>query len=154
MKQTSGCLFQGLTSPIISLPIPDHPVNALLSAHDIWLTRYESSLEFEILFCKSISYLMTKILLDMRKPKFPDLRKQNFEKNVLTTNPPRWCSFQWVASFTKKVYCRLAKRPLKNNERFANRQLTSLVKDATVKGLDMRVFCWTISHAVYIGYYK
>ena len=36
-----------------------------------------------------------------------------------------------VASFTKEVNWRLAKCPLKTNGRFANRQLTSLVKEAT-----------------------
>ena len=36
-----------------------------------------------------------------------------------------------VASFTKEVNPRLAKRPLKTNERFANLKLTSLVKEAT-----------------------
>ena len=37
-----------------------------------------------------------------------------------------------VASLTKEVNWRLAKRPLKTNGRLANRQLTSLVKEATV----------------------
>ena len=36
-----------------------------------------------------------------------------------------------VASFTKEVNPRLAKRPLKTNGRLANRGLTSLVKEAT-----------------------
>ena len=36
-----------------------------------------------------------------------------------------------VASFTKEVNQRLAKRPLKTNGRLANRGLTSLVKEAT-----------------------
>ena len=36
-----------------------------------------------------------------------------------------------VASFTKEVNQRLAKRPLKTNGRLANRRLTSLVKEAT-----------------------
>ena len=36
-----------------------------------------------------------------------------------------------VASFTKEVTLRLAKRPLKINGRLANRELTSLVKEAT-----------------------
>ena len=36
-----------------------------------------------------------------------------------------------VASFTKEVNWRLAKRPLKTNGRLANHQLTSLVKEAT-----------------------
>ena len=36
-----------------------------------------------------------------------------------------------VASFTKEVDLRLAKRPLKTNGRLANRGLTSLVKEAT-----------------------
>ena len=36
-----------------------------------------------------------------------------------------------VASFTKEVNPRLAKRPLKTNGRSANRGLTSLVKEAT-----------------------
>ena len=35
-----------------------------------------------------------------------------------------------VASFTKEVNPRLAKRPLKTNGRLANRGLTSLVKEA------------------------
>ena len=35
-------------------------------------------------------------------------------------------------SFTKEVKPRLAKRPLKSNGRLANRELTSLVKEATV----------------------
>ena len=38
-----------------------------------------------------------------------------------------------VASFTKEVNLRLAKRPLKTNGRLANRRLTSLVKEATGK---------------------
>ena len=38
-----------------------------------------------------------------------------------------------VASFIKEVNWRLAKRPLKTNGRLANRQLTSLVKEATVR---------------------
>ena len=37
-----------------------------------------------------------------------------------------------VASFTKEVNPRLAKRPLKTNGRLANLELTSLVKEATV----------------------
>ena len=37
-----------------------------------------------------------------------------------------------VASFTKEVKPRLAKRPLKINGRLANRSLTSLVNEATV----------------------
>ena len=36
-----------------------------------------------------------------------------------------------VASFTKEVNPRLAKRPLKTNGRLANRGLTFLVKEAT-----------------------
>ena len=36
-----------------------------------------------------------------------------------------------VASFTKEVNRRLAKRPLVFNGRLANRRLTSLVKEAT-----------------------
>ena len=36
----------------------------------------------------------------------------------------------YVASFTKGVKPRLAKRPLKTNGRLANRGLTSLVKEA------------------------
>ena len=36
-----------------------------------------------------------------------------------------------MASFTKKVNPRLAKRPLKTNERLANFELTSFVKEAT-----------------------
>ena len=36
-----------------------------------------------------------------------------------------------VASFTKEVNPRLAKRPLKINGRLANHELTSLVKEAT-----------------------
>ena len=36
-----------------------------------------------------------------------------------------------VASFTKEVNPRLAKRPLKTNGRLANLGLTSLVKEAT-----------------------
>ena len=39
-----------------------------------------------------------------------------------------------VASFTKEVNPRLAKRPLKINERLANPGLTSSVKEATVAG--------------------
>ena len=44
-----------------------------------------------------------------------------------------WCDGEEVpaASFTKKVNSRLAKRPLVFNGRFANRRLTSLVKEAT-----------------------
>ena len=40
-----------------------------------------------------------------------------------------------VASFTKEVNWRLAKRPLVFNGRLANRQLTSLVKEATGESL-------------------
>ena len=36
-----------------------------------------------------------------------------------------------MASFTKEVNPRLAKRPLKTNGRLANLRLTSLVKEAT-----------------------
>ena len=36
-----------------------------------------------------------------------------------------------MASFTKEVNPRLAKRPLKTNGRLANRELTSLAKAAT-----------------------
>ena len=36
-----------------------------------------------------------------------------------------------MASFTKEVNQRLAKRPLKTNGRLAKRGLTSLVKEAT-----------------------
>ena len=51
-----------------------------------------------------------------------------------------WWQWDWrcgwvlrtVASFTKEVNPRLAKRPLVLNGRFANRGLTSLVKEATV----------------------
>ena len=42
-----------------------------------------------------------------------------------------------VASFTKEVNPRLAKRPLKTNGRLANRGLTSLVKEATVWSLNV-----------------
>ena len=38
-----------------------------------------------------------------------------------------------VAFFTEEVNPRLAKRPLKTNERIANLELTSLVKEATVR---------------------
>ena len=40
-------------------------------------------------------------------------------------------SLRPVASFTKEVNWRLPKRPLVSNGRLANRQLTSLVKEAT-----------------------
>ena len=40
----------------------------------------------------------------------------------------------WVASFTKEVNPRLAKRPLKTNGRLANLELTSLLKEATAAG--------------------
>ena len=40
-------------------------------------------------------------------------------------------NFTPVASFTKEVNPRLAKRPLKTNGRLANPELTSLVKEAT-----------------------
>ena len=39
----------------------------------------------------------------------------------------------WPLLLRKEVNWRLAKRPLKTNERLANRQLTSLVKEATVR---------------------
>ena len=39
-----------------------------------------------------------------------------------------------VASFTKEVNPRLAKRPLKTTGRLANLELTFLVKEATVRG--------------------
>ena len=42
-----------------------------------------------------------------------------------------WNCWRPVASFTKEVNPRLAKRPLKTNGRLANRGLTSLVKEAT-----------------------
>ena len=45
----------------------------------------------------------------------------------LTTNNPS------VASFTKEVNSRLAKRPLIFNGRLANRGLTSLVKEAAAE---------------------
>ena len=41
------------------------------------------------------------------------------------------CLYPPVASFTKEVNWWLAKRPLVFNGRLANRQLTSLVKEAT-----------------------
>ena len=48
-----------------------------------------------------------------------------------------WYLYHWnlfpVASFTKEANPRLAKRPLKTNGRLANRELTSLVKEATVR---------------------
>ena len=40
---------------------------------------------------------------------------------------------RWLGSFTVKVYSRLAKRPLKINGRLADLELTSLVKEATVR---------------------
>ena len=51
-----------------------------------------------------------------------------------------------VASFTKEVNLRLAKRPLKTNRRLANRGLTSLVKEAT-DGLNTAVAAFLISKA-------
>ena len=42
-----------------------------------------------------------------------------------------WIQCFPVASFTKEVNPRLAKRPLKINGRLANRGLTSIVKEAT-----------------------
>ena len=41
-----------------------------------------------------------------------------------------WSLVKAYASFTKKVNWRLAKRPLKTSGHLANRQLTSLVKEA------------------------
>ena len=48
--------------------------------------------------------------------------------NHVSKSGPSW---QTVASFTKEVNPRLAKRPLKINGRLANHELTSLVKEAT-----------------------
>ena len=41
------------------------------------------------------------------------------------------CNADPVASFTKEINPRLAKRPLKTNGRLANLELTSLIKEAT-----------------------
>ena len=63
------------------------------------------------------------------KKKSRELTKIN-DKNKVTIH--RKCSYlPAVASFTKEVNPRLAKRPLKTNGRLANRGLTSLVKEAT-----------------------
>ena len=42
-----------------------------------------------------------------------------------------------MACFTKEVNPRLAKRPLIHNGRLANRELTSLVKEATAGGFSL-----------------
>ena len=62
-------------------------------------------------------------------------------KLLMVSHVFHWLSSLWlpfgdrwhptVASFTKEVYPRLAKRPLKTNGRLANRGLTSLVKEDT-----------------------
>ena len=56
-----------------------------------------------------------------------------------------------VASFTKKVNSQLAKRPLKTDGRLANRELTSLVKEAT--GIKLTHFHWK-QHTTNILYPK
>ena len=65
-----------------------------------------------------------------------------------------------MASFTKEVNRRLAKRPLKTNGRLTNRQLTSLVKEATGVG---RVFqpirkwqlqIWSRTSTLHTGGYR
>ena len=58
----------------------------------------------------------------MSGPQYPSVSDRPRVKGGL---PP-------VASFTKEVNPRLAKRPLKINGRLANHRLTSLVKEATV----------------------
>ena len=64
--------------------------------------------------------------------------ESNFTRNTLVINhlsqlENRLISYSNlpVASFTKEVNPRLAKRPLKTNGRLANLELTSLVKEAT-----------------------
>ena len=56
-----------------------------------------------------------------------------------------------MASFTKEVNPRLAKRPLKTNGRLANRGLTSLVKEATVA---FGVFTMKSSRGTHVGMSK
>ena len=52
-----------------------------------------------------------------------------------------------VASFTKEVIPQLAKRPLKTNEHFANRWLTSSVKEATkVLRILVPQMSWKMAH--------
>ena len=53
-------------------------------------------------------------------------RAQTYNETVMQSSPEIT-----VASFTKEVNLRLAKRPLVFNGRLANRGLTSLVKEAT-----------------------
>ena len=55
-----------------------------------------------------------------------------------------------VASFTKEVNWRLAKRPLVFNGRLANHQLTSLIKEATDVSANKHWPTWTVIH----GWYK
>ena len=55
-----------------------------------------------------------------------------------------------VASFTKEVNPRLAKRLLKTNGRLANRGLTSLVKEATAGVITSHIKprVWLLSHGL------
>ena len=58
-----------------------------------------------------------------------------------------------LASFTKEVNPRLAKRPLKTTGRLANRGLTSLVKEATVTGdVEGKLQCPRLSVSVCMVY--
>ena len=58
---------------------------------------------------------------------YDDFLSQQYDSYIGTFN----IEMTPVASFTKEVNRRLAKRPLKTNERLANFGLTSLVKEAT-----------------------
>ena len=51
-----------------------------------------------------------------------------------------WLGERHLASFTKEVKPRLAKRPLVFNGRLANRGLTSLVKEATGPVVELLAF--------------
>ena len=63
-------------------------------------------------------------------------------KTVKVNHSPMLSGASPLASFTKEVNPRLAKRPLVFNGRLANRRLTSLVKEATVeyRSLCVRLF--------------
>ena len=66
--------------------------------------------------------------------------------NVTSLAPKHYLNQSWipVASFTKEVNPRLAKRPLKTNGHLANRGLTSLVKEATANWFLGNIFQWNL----------
>ena len=83
---------------------------------------------------ESLLGIVSKIYTEGRSTQVQTARWRAHKLSIIWTNddPVHWHIYaQPVTSFTKEVNWRLAKCPLKTNGRLANRQLASLVKEAT-----------------------